>query len=214
MTFGEFVDGPFWYFSLAVFVIGVTWRLYGILSMPGSSDLSTPRGSAGSGAVRANITRFFPRRTLLQRLRLPVIAGYLFHVGLFALLFFAAPHIDFYREYLFGFGWPAMPTWGFILASEAAFLGLMLLVLHRMMHPVTKTISRRGDYIGSILIFIVMLTGCLALARTYEPLRILHFFTAELLLIYFPFSSLMHTFSFPFSRGYTGAHYGRRGVPV
>lgn len=45
-----------------------------------------------------------------------------------------------------------------------------------------------------------MLTGCLALARSYEPLRMLHFFLAELLLLYFPFSALMHTFTFPFSR--------------
>lgn len=214
MSFGEFVDGPFWYFSLAVFVIGVAWRLYGMLSMASHLDLSAPRGSATTGALKANLTRFFPRSALGRRFRLPVVAGYLFHVGLFALLFFAAPHVDFYRDHITGFGWPAMPTWGFILASEAAFLGLMLLVLHRMIHPVTRTISRKGDYVGSWLIFIVMLTGCLALARTYEPLRILHFFTAELLLIYFPFSSLMHTFSFPFSRGFNGAHYGRRGVPV
>ncbi|MCB1774005.1 MAG: hypothetical protein KDI88_10340 [Gammaproteobacteria bacterium] len=214
MGFGDFVDGPFWYFSLAVFVVGVSWRLYGMLSLASHVDLSAARGSAATGALKANLVRFFPRSALGKLLRLPVVAGYLFHVGLFALLFFAAPHVDFYRERITGFGWSAMPTWAFILASEAAFLGLMLLVLHRMMHPVTRTISRRGDYIGSWLIFIVMLTGCLALARTYEPLRILHFFTAELLLIYFPFSSLMHTFSFPFSRGFNGAHYGRRGVPA
>ena len=132
----------------------------------------------------------------------------------FVLLFFAAPHIDFYRERITGFGWPAMPEWAFILTSEMAFLGLMLLFLHRLVSPVTKKISSRGDYIGSILIFLVMLSGCLALARSYEALRVLHFFLAELLLLYFPFSALMHTFTFPFSRGFMGAHYGRRGVQV
>ncbi|MCB1798261.1 MAG: nitrate reductase, partial [Gammaproteobacteria bacterium] len=95
-----------------------------------------------------------------------------------------------------------------------AFLGLMLLILHRMLNPVTRAISDRGDYIGSLLIFLVMLTGCLALARSHEVLRVTHFFLAELLLIYFPFSALMHTFTFPFSRGFMGAHYGRRGVNV
>lgn len=91
---------------------------------------------------------------------------------------------------------------------------MLLLILHRLISPVTRRISARGDYIGSILIFVVMLTGCLALARSYEPLRVLHFFLAELLLIYFPFSTLIHTFTFPFSRGFSGAHYGRRGVSV
>lgn len=214
MSFSEFVDGPFWYFSLTVFVLGVAWRLFGMLTVGSRTDQSVPRSSAAAGAIRTNLTRFLPRGDFWSRNKLPVVAGYLFHVGLFALLFFAAPHIEFYREYITGFGWAAMPEWAFILVSEIAFLGLLLLVLHRMMNPVTRRISSRGDYIGSALIFVVMLTGCLALARSHEALRVVHFFTAELLLIYFPFSSLMHTFTWPFSRGFTGAHYGRRGVGV
>lgn len=214
MSFAEFVDGPLWYFSAGVFVIGVTWRLLGMLTAGGGQDLSEPRASAGSGAVGTIVGRFIPRRTFWSRSRLQVVAGYMFHVGLFALLFFAAPHIEFYQKRILGFGWPAMPEWAFIVASELAFLGLLLLILHRMMNPVTRLISERGDYIGSILILLVMLSGCLALARSYESLRVLHFFLAELLLIYFPFSALMHTFTFPFSRGFTGAHFGRRGVRV
>ncbi len=214
MSFTEFVDGPFWYFSATVFVIGVLWRLIGMLAMGSKTDYSEPRASATGGVVGVNIKRFFPRADFWSRIKLQVIAGYLFHVGLFALLFFAAPHIKFYREYVLGFGWPAMPEWAFILTSELAFLGLLLLILHRLMNPVTRAISNRGDYLGSILIFLVMLSGCLALARAYEPLRVIHFFLAELLLLYFPFSALMHTFTFPFSRGFMGAHYGRRGVSV
>ena len=214
MSFSEFVDGPFWYFSAPVFVIGVVWRLIGMLSMGSKTDYSVPRSSGAAGALGINIKRFFPRSDFWSRIKLQVVAGYLFHVGLFALLFFAAPHIEFYREYVTGFGWTALPEWAFILVSEIAFLGLLLLILHRLMNPVTRMISDRGDYIGSILIFLVMLTGCLALARSHEALRVTHFFLAELLLLYFPFSALMHTFTFPFSRGFAGAHYGRRGVKV
>jgi nitrate reductase gamma subunit len=214
MSFSEFVDGPFWYFSLTVFVIGVAWRLLGMLTVGSRTDLSVPRASGSGGAISTNLTRFMPRREFWPRTRLQVVAGYLFHLGLFVVLLFAAPHIDFYREYITGFGWPALPNWGFILASEIAFIGLLLLLIHRLVHPVTRKISSRGDYVGSGLIFLVMLTGCLALAESYEPLRVTHFFLAELLLIYFPFSALMHTFTFPFSRGFSGAHYGRRGVRV
>jgi nitrate reductase gamma subunit len=214
VTFSEFVDGPFWYFSAAVFVIGVLWRLIGMLSLGSGAELSVPRSTGTAGALGVNLRRFLPRTDLWPRVKLQVVAGYMFHVGLFALLFFAAPHIDFYRERVLGFGWPAMPEWAFILVSEIAFLGLMLLILHRMMNPVTRMISNRGDYVGSILLFLVMLSGCLALARSYESLRVAHFFLAELLLLYFPFSTMMHTFTFPFSRGFMGVHYGRRGVKV
>ena len=73
----------------------------------------------------------------------------------------------------------------------------MLLILHRMLNPVTRAISDRGDYIGSLLIFLVMLTGCLALARSHEVLQVTHFFLAELLLIYFPFQRTDAYLHFP-----------------
>jgi nitrate reductase gamma subunit len=57
-----------------------------------------------------------------------------------------------------------------------------------------------------------MLTGCLALMEAFTGLRLLHRFTVELLMIYFPFSRLMHAFTFIPSRAFTGARFGRQGV--
>ncbi len=210
--FAEFVDGPFWYFSATVFVVGVIMRLFFALRIGSAKPLSVPRGSASQGAVRTVFTRFVPRRDFFPRMRLEVIAGYAFHLGLFALLFFAAPHVEFYKERILGFGWPALPRWAFIVVSEIAFAGLIILWLRRLLHPVSRTLSNAGDHIGSVLVFFVMLTGCLALYESHESLRIIHLFLAELLLIYFPFSSLMHTFTFVFSRGYLGAGFARHGV--
>jgi nitrate reductase gamma subunit len=212
--FAEFVEGPFWYFSLAVFVLGIAWRLAGIFSLQQHESLSAPRQSASGAALTTNLRRFFPRREFYPRVKVQVIAGYMFHVGLFLVLFFAKPHVEFYAKYLTGFEWIAMPRWAFILAAELAFAGLILLWLYRLLNPVTRLISRSGDHLATILVFLVMLTGCLALLERFEGLRLIHFFLAELLLIYFPFSSLFHAFSFPVSRGYTGVAYGRRGVSI
>jgi nitrate reductase gamma subunit len=52
----------------------------------------------------------------------------------------------------------------------------------------------------------------MALIEGFEGLRVLHRFTVELLMVYFPFSRLMHAFMFIPSRAYTGAWFGRRGV--
>ena len=141
-----------------------------------------------------------------------VIAGYLFHLGLFALLFFAAPHVLFLEEHLLGFGWTPMPHWAFIVASQFAFFGLLILWLRRMLNSVSRLISTLDDHVAAILTFVVMLTGCLALLQGFTELRLLHRFTVELLLIYFPFSCLMHTFTFIPSRAFTGAWFGRRGI--
>ena len=209
---GNFVDGPMWYFSATVFVVGIIWRLLEVLRAGVARDLAPPRTSGLTGAVRTLFSRFVPRRTIAQNGRVQLIAGYMFHLGLFVLLFFAAPHVDFLEQRVTGFGWTPLPNWAFILASELAFAGLLLLILYRLMHPVTRLLSTADDYIGSVLIFVVMLTGCLALARSFEPLRLIHLLLVELLLLYFPFSSLMHAFTFSISRSYTGANMARKGV--
>ena len=206
------IDGPLWYFSLAVFVIGVVWQLAAIVFGSRKADLSAARDSAASGAVKTLFSRFVPHREIAPAITLQVVAGYMFHLGLFALLFFAAPHVVFLEENLLGFGWTPMPHWAFIVASQFAFFGLIVLWVRRMVNPVSRLISTRDDHITAILTFVVMLTGCFALLEGSTGLRLLHRFTVELWLIYFPFSALMHTFTFVPSRMFTGAWFGRRGV--
>lgn len=206
------IDGPLWYFSLAVFCIGVLWQLVTIIFANRGQDLSVARASASSGAMKTVFSRFVPHKEISSQIGIQVYAEYLFHLGLFALLFFAAPHVIFIEEHLLGFGWTAMPHWAFILSAQAAFLGLIILWLRRMVNPVTRLISTWDDHIAAILTFVVMLTGCLALLEGFEALRLLHRFSVELWLIYFPFSALMHTFTFVPSRALTGAWFGRRGV--
>lgn len=208
----EFIDGPLWYFSLAVFSIGVIWRLVPLVFGKRGNDLSVPRGSAVSGAVNAVIGRFIPHKGMASQVSMQIIAGYMFHLGLFAVLFFAAPHVQFLDEHFLGFSWTPLPHWAFIVASQFAFLGLLMLWLHRVTNLVSRLISTTGDHVGSILTFVVMLTGCLALLESFEELRLLHRFSVELFLIYFPFSRLMHTFTFIPSRAFTGAWFGRRGI--
>jgi nitrate reductase gamma subunit len=209
--FAQLVDGIFWDIALWVFAIGVLWRILSIFRVRNKPDYSEPRGSGLAGAIGANLRRFIPRREMISRTRLQVAAGYLFHLGLFALLVFAAPHVLFIETQT-GLNWTPMPYWAFIVAAQLAFIGLLLLWIHRIMHPVTRLISDADDHIVAILTFIVMLTGCMALIEEFEGLRVLHRFTVELWLVYFPFSSLMHAFMFIPSRAYTGAWFGRRGV--
>ncbi|HAJ93170.1 MAG TPA: hypothetical protein DCO71_11250 [Gammaproteobacteria bacterium] len=209
--FAQLVDGIFWNIALWVFGIGVLWRILSIFRVRNKVDYSVPRGSGLAGAIGANLRRFIPRREMISRTRLQVVAGYLFHLGLFALLVFAAPHVLFIEAQT-GLNWTPMPYWAFIVSAQLAFIGLMLLWFHRVMHPVTRLISDADDHIAAILTFVVMLTGCMALIEGFDGLRVLHRFMVELWLVYFPFSRLMHAFMFIPSRAFTGAWFGRRGV--
>ena len=128
------------------------------------------------------------------------------------LLIFAAPHIVFIEERILGFGWTPAPHWVFIVAADLAFAGLVLLWLRRMMHPVMRQLSTLDDHAAAILTFVVMFTGCMALLESHDSLRAIHMLTVCMLMIYFPFSRLMHAFTFVISRSYTGAVMGRKGI--
>jgi len=206
------IEGPLWYLSMIVFCAGVTWRMAAIFLRGRKADFSVARAPTAPGALKTLFNRFAPHPEMRPRIRLQLVAGYLFHLGLFALLLFAAPHVAFLERELLGFGWTPMPHWAFIVASQLAFFGLIMLWLRRLLNPVSRLLSTFDDHAASILTFAVMLTGCLALLQGFEVLRLTHRFSVELWLLYFPFSSLMHAFAFVPSRMFTGAWFGRRGV--
>jgi len=210
--FLEFVQGPLWYVSATVFVLGVSIRLWEVLSKGLKPDLSTPRADGTGGALRTIVSRSWTAEGFSRGATFHLIAGYMFHLGLFLLLFWAAPHVVFIEERILGFGWTPAPHWLFIVAADLAFAGLILLWLRRVLHPVMRRISTFDDHAGAILTFLVMFTGCMALLKGHDSLRAIHMLTVEMLMIYFPFSRLMHAFTFALSRGYTGAAMARKGV--
>lgn len=212
MTFLEFVEGPLWYFSVSVFVIGALWKIVGILRLKRKTDLSIPRASASVGAIKAQFLHFVPHGGFTFVTVYHLVAGYLFHIGLFVLMLFAAPHVIFMQSNIINIEWVALPHWAFVVSAQAAFAGLILLWVRRISDPVMIKISDRDDHIGSWLTFLVMLTGCMALDESVEALRAIHMLMVNVWLIYFPFSRLMHAVTFVFSRGYTGAFFGRRGI--
>ena len=212
MSFLDLIEGPLWYIAAAIFVVGVAWRFVGILLLGRPAERSVSRASSLSGAVKAIVLHSVPHGGNLPRTIYHFVVGYAFHLGLFAVLFFAAPHVTFIHDRIIGLSWIALPRWGFIIAAEAAFAGLILLWIRRATDPVMRKLSDWDDHIGTWLVFIAMLTGCLALQEANPALRGTHMLAVEVLLVYFPFSRLMHAFTFVLSRGYTGATYGRRGV--
>ena len=210
----DFIEGPLWLFSLVVFCVGVLWRLFSIVRAGIKTDRAPVKNSGVVGGFKGVFSRSIPRRETMKASPLVIVAGYMFHLGLLIVLFWAAPHVRFIEEELLGFGWTAVPYWLFMLAAAFAFAGSMMLIVRRMVDPVLRKISTADDYAASLITFMVMLTGCLALQESWAGLRAFHMLWVEILMIYFPFSRLMHAFTFAFSRGYSGAMFSRRGVEI
>ena len=211
MTLQQFIEGPLWYFAATVFLAGVAWRIVAVMMIGKPKDLTVAKSSSMAGAAKSIALHSVPHGGNLSRTVYHVVSGYLFHLGLFALLLFAAPHVAFINERIVNVPWPAIPGWAFIIAAEAAFAGLILLYMRRLTDPIMRQLSDWDDHAGTWLTFLAMLTGCLALQESHTGLRLFHMVTVQAWMIYFPFSRLMHAFTFAMARKHTGATYGRRG---
>jgi len=215
MTLLEFASGPGLQWALWIFVFGVVWRLVGALFLLARKDLSKPRRhnsvAAGFGAIwsRSTPAHAFEKRILFQH-----VTGYAWHFALFISVLFFAPHIMFFESVL-GFGWPHLPNTIIMVTAIIATAVLVALLIRRATHPVQRFISNADDYISIVLVLIPLVTGILAFAHVggrYETLLALHLLSVEAMLIWFPFSKLMHAIMTMPARYQAGTAFGRRGV--
>ncbi|MGO8755919.1 MAG: hypothetical protein ACLQHK_11895 [Gallionellaceae bacterium] len=202
--------------ALGIFVLGTLWRLFEIYSLGRKPDLAVPHHRAGASGLHTIFRRSVPPPGMFKRSAISYAAGYVFHIGLFVIVFLFAQHIKLIQG-LTGLSWPGLPA-QFIDATAVVTLATMLLVLvERINQPVKRFLSTFEDYATWALTFLPVLTGYLAakhLMLPYTLMLALHILSVELLLIFLPFTKLMHVFTLWGSRWYNGDVNGRKGVPV
>ena len=213
----DFARGPALSFAMAVFVLGVVWRLAGVLLLPRRPDLSPEREGAPApllGALRTVLRRLWPRREFVARTWFPTVNSYVFHLGLAVVVFGLAPHILFIRD-LTGAHWPGLPSDLVYAAGVITLASLVGALVRRLTSPVLRLLSHPGDYISWALTALPVATGLATtadLGARYETLLALHILSICAFLVWFPFGKLMHAFLFVFSRGATGMRFSHRGV--
>ncbi len=215
----QFARGPALTIAIAVFLLGILWRLVGILMLERRRVDGEPRAGTPSplAAAAAGIfSRMWPRKTFLKTSLFSVLNGYVFHIGLAISVLLFAPHILFVKS-LIGISWPALPS-NLVLAVAVITAGSLLASLvHRLTNPVQRLISRVDDYLSWALTFIPVMTGIAAVAHIgarYETLLAVHILSVCAFLIWFPFGKLMHAFLFVLSRGTTAIRFKQRGAEV
>jgi nitrate reductase gamma subunit len=209
-----FARGSALNWALMLFVAGVVLRLFEIFGLGRKSDLARPRINTPGSGWRTLITRSLPPQGMLKRDPVTYIGGYVFHVGLLAVIFFSAPHIELFRS-LTGLVWPSLPAALVDAAAVAAMAALGALLAHRLNNQVKRMLSGIGDYVAWAATLLPLLTGYLAyhhLLLEYTLMLALHLFSVELLLVLLPFTKLFHTFSLFISRWYNGDMFARKGV--
>jgi len=208
------VRGPALQIATVIFVFGVIVRILEILVLGRKPDLAEARGSAVAGGLRTIITRTVPDRGTLQRSTFNVVAGYVFHIGLFVTIFLFAPHILLFND-VFGISWPSLPTPVIDAVTIVTIITLLAVLLHRISHRVMRFLSRFQDYFVWLVTILPLVTGYIAFHRiglAPPQLIAIHILSVELLMVVFPFTKLMHTFTLLMARYYNGSIAGYRGV--
>ncbi len=219
--------GPLLGVSIAICIAGILWRLVGIFLLRGSNDWSEARHRDAWKGLRLIATRSIPRKEFSGTIFVEV-TGYVFHLAFFVALLFYLPHVLFFEDVFKGliglnfsdvarFRWPVLPGDVIYLSAAVSLAGLCVVIVHRLANPVLRFISTFDDYFSWFATAAPVVTGMLAYAHLgarYETLLAAHIFSVELLLIWFPFGKLMHTFSMFMLRGLTGMRLERKGAAL
>lgn len=215
MTLLEFARGPALQWAAVIFVIGMLWRAGGILLlMRGAPVSANRRDDLWRGGWKMVWSRFVPNKVFRGRISLQFLAGWVWHLGFFVVLLLFEVHILFFQG-LLGLSWPALPN-GVILFVAAITAGVLLMLLvRRATQPVLRRLSTFNDYSSVVVTLLPLLTGLATYAHlwlAYETLLALHFLSIALLLVWFPFSKLIHVITMLPSRYAMGVKFWRRGV--
>jgi nitrate reductase gamma subunit len=213
-AFLAWVRGPGMQIALGIFFLGITIRVVEMLMIGRKPDLAVARKSGTASGWRTIFHRSLPTPGMMHREPLVFLGGYIFHVGFFLVLLFSVPHIELFHG-VWGFRWPGLPRWLIDISAILSIGALVALLVHRIVDPVRRFLSRSGDYLSWAVTILPLVTGYFAthqMMLPYTQMLAVHILSVELLLIVLPFTKLIHMFTLFLSRWYNGAMAGRKGV--
>ena len=214
----DFVRGPMFFWALTIMVVGLVWRLSGLLLFRLQRRGAEPKpGSPVAAGLRLVALRSVPPHELEKNITFQHITGYAWHIGWFVTFLFLGAHLPLFKSVL-GFVWPGLPN-GVILVLAALTAGILLtLWVRRFFDPVLKLISNFDDHLSVALTLAPIVTGIAAFAHwspfgaRYETMLATHIISVELLMVWLPFGKIFHVVTSLIVRYRTGAAFIRRGV--
>jgi nitrate reductase gamma subunit len=214
IEFLNWVRGPGFQIATIIFVAGVLIRIFEIILLGRKANLAEAKGSEMSSGLRTIVTRSVPQADSFKRSTFTIVAGYIFHIGLFVTIFLYAPHILLIKD-VFGFGWPSLPTPVVDAFAVISIIALLAILIHRFSNKVLNYLTNFEDLLVWFVTIAPLVTGYIAFHRiglTAPTLLGIHILSVELLMVVFPFTKLMHAFTLFMARWYNGAISGYRGV--
>jgi len=198
-----------------IMLLGLAVRVVQILILGRAEDLSEARNpDVLSSGLKTIGRRFLPPQGMFEKGIFVYVSGYIFHIGIFIILFFFIPHIEMIDGAI-GISWPGFYSPFIDAVTVITLLTLVAIIINRRRNPVQRLLSTTEDYLAWLLTFLPLLTGYLAyhhMFLEYNLMLAIHVLSVEALMIAVPFSKLSHMVTLFFARWYNGAIAGRKGV--
>jgi hypothetical protein len=83
IEFLNWVRGTGFQIAVGIFIAGIIIRFAEILLLGRKANLAEAKGSEMSGGLRTIMSRFVPEKDTFKRSSVTIVAGYIFHIGLF-----------------------------------------------------------------------------------------------------------------------------------
>lgn len=216
----EFARGPFFQVALLVFIAGMTYRLVAVLALGWKADKVPSKGSKVNGiflsfAKGILIWPFIPWvKNTFTRNPITYLAGGLFHLGLFVVIFLGAAHVLVWKS-LLGFAWFSLPLPIVDWLAAGAIVAMIALFINRLVNPVLKLLTGPAEWLNWLVVFLPMVSGYAMTHHVipeYDTLFAIHMLTVDVLLIWIPLSRISHFMFYFFSKAIHGSDFGKRAV--
>lgn len=216
----EFTRGPLFQAALLIFIAGMVYRLVNVVLLGWQRDRTPARGSKLAGVAKSYlkgllILPFWPWvQGTFRRNPIMYIAGGLFHLGLFVVIFLGTAHMLVWKS-LLGFGWPTLPLPIVDWLAVVGMAAMLVLLVNRLVNPVLKLLTGPAEILNWLFVFLPMVSGYILTHHLFFPYEMaysLHMLTICVMLIWIPFSRISHFMFYFFSRTIHGTEFGKRAV--
>ncbi|MFH1738585.1 MAG: hypothetical protein ABIH23_06220 [bacterium] len=201
----EFARGPLFRLALALCVLGLARNVLLTVWAIGRTYLRAADKDLPFKAIAERTIRWIiPFRLSVKNRFFYSICSILFHVGLILVPIFLFAHIRLW-EAAIGIGWFALPrTLADILTIVTVITGIILF-MGRLGSSASRAISHFQDILWPPSLIVPFLSGFLCAHPSWCPINyhwmmLVHVLSAELILVFMPFTKIAHCVLFPFSQ--------------
>lgn len=209
----DLAAGPLFACSLTLFALGLAWRVLRFLQLAKKADPAALKGFRPAWALKSILRWLVPANITARENTPTTIAGFVFHLTLFATALFLSAHVILWDQ-AWDISWWMLPDDAADWLACACLASGAFLAGRRIFLPHVRGLTGFSDWLVLALTLVPVGTGLVAHFQwgDYDTFITVHVLSADLLLAAAPFTKLSHAALFFVSRAVTGSDFGKRQV--